>query len=189
MRPIVAITALLIACTLLAAPKKLPAGKAADADVEVAATILDAAALQEATGSDFQNSYTVMQVTVTPKGGKSLELQPDDFLLRMLSEADSTGPMAASQVYGAGGGLVLHAGQETFGTSRNDPGYTGVSVAKNSSSASADQIKALQAKMLPAKKITDPVTGLLFFPVAKKRPGSLDLVYSAPNSKLHIAFK
>ena len=188
MRLIVAAAASLIACTLLAAPKKLPAGKAADADVEVSATILDPAALQEATGSDFQNRYTVMQVTVTPKG-KSLDLQPDDFLLRMLSDADSTGPMAASQVYGAGGGLVLHAGQETFGTSHNDPGYTGVSVAKDASSVSADQIKALQAKMLPAKKITDPVTGLLFFPVAKKRPGSLDLVYSAPNGKLHIQFK
>ncbi len=49
MRPIVAIAALLAACTLFAAPKKLPAGKAADADVEVTATILDAAALQEAT--------------------------------------------------------------------------------------------------------------------------------------------
>lgn len=189
MRPIAAIAVLLAAHALFSAPKKLPTGKAADADVEVTATILDAAALQEAAGSDFQNTFTVMQVTVTPKAGKSLDLQPDDFLLRLLSEADSTGPMAASQVYGAGGGLVLHAGQETFGTSQNDPGYTGVSVAKGSSSASADQIKALQGKLLPAKKITESVTGLLFFPVSKKRPGSLDLVYSAPNSKLHIQFK
>lgn len=164
-------------------------GKAADDSVEVAAVFLDAVALKQATGSDFNNAYTVIEVTVTPKGGKPLELQPDDFLLRINSDSESSGPMGASQVYGAGSSLVLHSGRQTIGTTPSDPGYNGLTVSPGSSSASADEVKALQSRMLPAKTTSSPVTGLLFFPIAKKKPGDLDLVYSSPTGKLHIAFR
>jgi hypothetical protein len=43
--------------------------------------------------------------------------------------------------------------------------------------------------MLPAKTTSDPVTGLLFFPIPKKKAKDLDLVYTSPLSKLHIKFK
>jgi hypothetical protein len=189
MKRFVPVSIVFVAVTLLtAAPKNPPMGKASDSSVEVAATFFDAAAVQQATGSDFKDTYTVIEVTVTPKGDKLLELQPDDFLLRVTSDADSSGPMAASQVYGAGGGLVLHSGRETIGITRTDPGYNGVSIVKGSSTASKEQIDALQSKMLPAKSISRPVTGLLFFPLAKKKPHSLDLVYTSPVGKLHISF-
>jgi hypothetical protein len=43
--------------------------------------------------------------------------------------------------------------------------------------------------MLPAKNTSDAVKGLLFFPIAKKKPRDLDLVYTTPaGNKLHIAF-
>ncbi len=165
-----------------------PTGKASDASVEIAAVFMDAAAVQQATGSDFR-SYTVIEVTVTPKGGKPLELQPDDFLLRISSDSESSGHMAASQVYGAGGSLVLHSSQETIGITRNDPGYSGLTVAPSSSTVPKETINALQSKMLPAKTTSDSVTGLLFFPIAKKKPKDLDLVYTSLIGKLHISFR
>jgi uncharacterized protein YjdB len=180
---------LLAAVTLGNAANNPATGEASDDSVTVNAVFIDAAALQQATGSDFNNAYTVVEVTVTPKGDKPLVLQPDDFLLRINSDSDSSGPMVASQVYGAGSAIVLHGGQETIGITRNDPGYSGISVSKGSASVSKAQIDALQAKMLPAKTTSDPVTGLLFFPLAKKKARNLDLVYTSPLGKLHIRFK
>ena len=87
-------------------------GEASDASVTINAVFMDPAAVQQATGSDFKNTYTVIEVTVTPKGDKPLVLQPDDFLLRIDSDSESSGPMVASQVYGAGGAIVLHGAQE-----------------------------------------------------------------------------
>ena len=114
-------------------PQRLPhaanpaMGEASDASVTINAVFMDAAAVQQATGSDFKNSYTVVEVTVTPKGDKPLTLQPDDFLLRISSDSDSSGPMVASQVYGAGSAIVLHGSQDVIGITRNaQPGYSGI---------------------------------------------------------------
>ena len=180
---------LLVAAATVAHAANPAMGEASDASVTINAVFMDAAAVQQATGSDFKSSYTVVEVTVTPKGDKPLILQPDDFLLRIPSDADSSGPMVASQIYGAGSAIVLHGAKETIGITRNDPGYSGISVAKGSASVSKDQIDALQAKMLPAKTTSDPVTGLLFFPIPKKKARDLDLVYTSPLGKLHIKFR
>ena len=150
---------------------------------------MNPAAVQQATGSDFKDTYTVIEVTITPKGDKPLAIQPDDFLLRISSNSDSSGPMGASQVYGAGSAIILHSTTETIGITRSDPGYNGISVARGSSSVSKETIDALQAKMVPAKTTSDPVTGLLFFPLPKKKARDLDLVYTSPTSKVHIKFR
>jgi hypothetical protein len=97
--------------------------------------------------------------------------------------------MVASQVYGAGSALVVHGAKETIGITPTNLGYSGTSIVHGSSSASSADIDSLQKKMLPAKTTSDPVTGLLFFPIAKKKARDLDLVYSTPNGKLHISFR
>ncbi len=182
------LVALLVAATAVSAAN-VKSGKAENDSVEVAAVFIDAAALKQTTGSEFNNQYTVVEVTVTPKGGKALDLQPDDFLLRINSNSDSSGPVVAAQVYGAGSSLVVHGVTETIGTTPTQLGYSGATVANGSSTASAADIKTLQSRMLPAKSTSAPVTGLLFFPIAKKKPGDLDLVYSSPSGKLHINFR
>jgi hypothetical protein len=179
----------ILAFAALLAAKNPPSGKAADASVQIAATLLDAAATKQAAGSDFDKAYTVIQVTVTPVGGKSLIVQPDDFLLRVSSNSDSSGPLSASQVYGAGGGLVLHSAQESIGIMPTNMGYSGVTAATQTSHIDPETIKALQAKLLQAGKTTAPVTGLLFFPISKKGHRDLDLVYTSPTSKVHVEFR
>lgn len=167
-----------------------PSGQAANADVAVAAVFLDAAAVTQATGTDFTKTYTVLEVTVTPKVGKVYPVQPDDFLLRIDSSTDSSGPMAASQILGAGSGLVVHRDQNlAIGIDRSNSGVSGVTEGKGNPSVSAEAVSALQKKLLPAKNTAEPVTGLLFFPIAKKRAKDLDLVYTTPNGKLHLSFR
>jgi hypothetical protein len=189
-RPHANIVLFLVVLLASAAEAANPAmGHISGPGVEIAAVFLDAAALKQATGSDFASAYTVIEVTVTPKDGKGLELQPDDFLLRIGSSADSSGPLAASQVYGAGNVLSLQGTKQTIGITPTDQGYSGLTVVRGSGNASGEEIAALQKKMLPAGKITAPVTGLLFFPIAKKKAKDLDLVYSAADGKLHISFR
>lgn len=181
--------ALILAFAGLLAAKNPPSGKASDASVEISAVFLDAAGTKEATGSDFDKAYTVIQVTVTPRGAKSLDLQPDDFLLRVNSDSDSSGPLSASQVYGSGGGLVLHSTKSTIGIIPTDVGYSGVTAAPATSGANPDTVKALQGKLLQAGKTSSPASGLLFFPISKKGHRDLDLVYTSPTSKVHIQFR
>lgn len=155
----------------------------------MAAVFLDIAAVKQATGTDFAGKFTVLEVTLTPKGGKPLDVDPDDFLLRVDSNSDRSGPLAAAQVLGTGG-LILHKEeQHVIGITRADSAYNGVTVASGSAPAPIDAINALKEKMLPFKTTTTPVTGLLFFPIEKKKPRDLDLVYSTPSGKLHISFR
>ena len=180
--------ALLIA-VLTASAANPPAGQAANDGVAVAAVFLDIAAVKQATGTDFAGKYTVIEVTLTPKGGKSLDVDPDDFLLRIDSDSDRSGPLDAAQVLGTGG-LVLHKEeQHVIGVNRADSAYTGVTSASATASPPMEAIRALKEKMLPLKTTSAPVTGLMFFPIEKKKPKDLNLVYSTPSGKLHISFR
>jgi hypothetical protein len=179
----------MLAMAGLLAAKNPPSGKASDTSVEISGVLLDAAATKQIAGSDFDKAYTVIEVTVTPQGGKSLDVQPDDFLLRVKSNSDSSGPLSASQVYGAGGGLVLHSVKNTIGIVPTDMGYSGVTAAPPASGAHAQEIQALQTQLLPAKKTSSPLKGLLFFPISKKGHRDLDLVYASPVSKVHVEFR
>ena len=179
----------MLAFAALLAAKNPPSGTTSDASVQISATFLDLVATQQATGSDFDKAYTVIHVTITPLGGKSLLVQPDDFLMRVKSNSDSSGPLSASQVYGAGGGLVLHRAEESIGTILTDMGNTGVTAATQTTHVDPKTIQALQVKLLQAGKTTSPVSGLLFFPISKKKPRDLDLVYTSPTSKVHVEFR
>lgn len=179
----------MLAFAALLAAKNPPSGKASDASVEISATFLDPAATQQAVGSDFDKAYTVIHVTVTPLGGKALTVQPDDFLMRVKSDSDSSGPLTASQVYGAGGGLIVHRAQESIGTIYTNMGNSGVTAATQTAHVDPEAVKALQTKLLQAGKTTSPVSGLLFFPISKKGHRDLDLVYTSPTSKVHVEFR
>ena len=50
-------------------------------------------------------------------------------------------------------------------------------------------LDALKKKMLAESTATDPVSGLLFFPLTKEKPRNLVLSYKTPQSKLRLSFK
>ena len=50
-------------------------------------------------------------------------------------------------------------------------------------------LDALKKKMLSEKTVTEPVSGLLFFPLTKEKARNLILSYKTPQGKLRLNFK
>ncbi len=51
-------------------------------------------------------------------------------------------------------------------------------------------LKTLKEKMLPTRKTTEPMAGLLYFPLeGKHKPKDLELMYRGPAGKLFVRFK
>jgi hypothetical protein len=188
----------------LAKDKKLPSGEASNDIVTVAGTALDSEQLKQIFGSDFDNGYSVIEVTLTPKGGKPLDVHLDDFLLRSDQTGEHTGPLLAAQIAGQGA-LVVRRGEGPkskggfsggFGGIMMGGGAMGAPTAVDNTkvevkeSAEADpMLNILKRKILAEKTISEPVTGLLFFPLDKEKPKHLALVYTTSAGKLRMQFR
>jgi hypothetical protein len=177
--------------------KKLPSGEATNDVVSIEATYFDAAQLKDTFGTDFDNIFSVVEVTLTPKGGKPLEVHLDDFLMRSESSGAHSGALAASQIAGQdtlvvhqadtrpkrgvgfGGGLgpMVMGGGAGNGA---PPPESKVEV-KNSEKRDP-MLDVLKRKILAEKPTSEPVTGLLFFPLDKEKPKNLVLIYTTPNA-------
>ena len=190
--------------TAQAKEKKLPSGEAANELVNVSATVMDSDQLKEIFGSDFDKAYTVLEVTLTPKGGKPLDVKIDDFLLRSEQTGDHTGPLLAAQI-GGEGSLVVKRGDPPKSKTGFGGGFGGImmgggamgapdttdrsKVEMKESTEKDPLLSALKRKILVEKTISEPVTGLLFFPLDKEKPKHLVLVYTTPSGKLRMQFK
>jgi hypothetical protein len=169
---------------------------------------LDPEAIKQLLGYDLGGHYIVVQMTVTPKGDKPLNIQSSDFQLFSEGDGDRSQPQSAAEI-AASDSLVLKRGQsgigslgEETGTTWSGVGFGGRSAKKkkddDSGPPSATMTKgkkddafktALTEKALPEKETTQPVSGLLYFPLEKKKLKDLVLFYSTPNGKLRLYFK
>jgi len=199
-----AVTTLLLAFAAFAGEKKLPSGEAANDVVSVQASVLDDEHLQQIFSSDFNHMFVVLEVTLTPKGGKPMEVHLDDFLLRSEQTGAHSGPLQAAQI-GGQGGLVINRAEPKkrgggfsggFGGMMGGGGSPGmISQPDNSKIEVKDDreqdpmIGMLRRKILPEKPITEPTTALLFFPLEKEKPRHLALVCTTPSGTLRFKFK
>lgn len=187
MRRILATLAFL-AMVFSATAANAPTGRASDDQVTVSGVFLDAPTVKARTGADYPG-VTVIDVTVTPQAGKTIDVEYNDFLIRVGSNGDRSQPLTAYEVLGQGGIVMKPGAQETVGITRTDPGWVAASAPTSGSPEASEAAKALKAKMLPTGTVSESVQGLLFFPIAKKKPKDLDLVYSSAKEKLHISFR
>jgi len=194
---------LIFSAAAVAGDKKLPSGDASNDVVEATGVVLDAEHLDETFGSNFGNMFTVIEMTLTPKGGKPLEVHLDDFLLRSSQTGDHSAPFAAAQIAGQGT-LVVH---QTDQTGRSKGGFSGglggIYMGGMGSAAPPPEAKTeiknsqkrdplldvLKRKIMAEKSISEPVTGLLFFPLEKEKAKNLELTYTTPSGKLRMKFK
>jgi hypothetical protein len=180
---------LILCAVLLAADKKSPQGRGEDESVVITATLLSPEQLREAVGSDFGNNYTVLDVRVAPKGDKPYPVHLDDFILRSESSGEHSGPFAyASQIAGAGALVV----EQTYGNKQNVDSpkiLEGTKVTMKDDAKGDAALDALKKKMLTEKTVSEPVSGLMFFPLTKEKPKNLILSYKTPQSKLRLSFK
>jgi hypothetical protein len=192
------------AAAAMAKDKKLPSGEASNDTVLVNGTALDSDQLKQIFGSDFDNGFAVIEVTLTPKGGKPVEIRMDDFLLRSDQTGEHTGPLLAGQIAGQGT-LVLHRGDPPKSKGGFSGGFGGImmgggamgaptavdntKVEMKESGEKDPMLSVLKRKILPEKTVTEPVTGLLFFPLEKEKTKHLALIYTTPAGKLRMQFR
>jgi hypothetical protein len=183
--------------------KKLPSGDAMNEAVGVNASVLDADELKQIFGTDFDNMFSVIEVTLTPKGGKPLEVHLDDFLLRSEQTGEHSGPLSGSQIAGQGT-LVVHQNDRDKGKKGAGWSMGGLGMGMGGgSSAPPPEVRAeiknsetrdplldvLKRKILAEKPTSETVSGLLFFPLDKEKPKNLALIYTTAPGKLRIKFK
>ncbi len=183
-----AVILLISALALQAAEKKAPQGHEEDASVAVTATIVSAEQLIQEFGSDFHGDYIVLEVKISPKD-KDYQVHLDDFILRSEASGEHTGPfLVASQIAGAGALVVTN----TYGNKANADSpkpLQSVKVEMKDDAKADPALDALKKRMLAEKTVSEPVSGLLFFPFGKAKPRSLILSYKTPTSHLRLSFK
>jgi hypothetical protein len=200
---------------LCAAADKLPTGSASNDNIEVAATLHNGKeAVRAAVGSDLGGYIVIVGLVVTPKGGKSLAVSPDDFILRSDRDGQRTGPFAPSQIAGKGalvvssrggaGGMMMDESGPVWGGTMGRPRRLGgeggamgnTSVETETSVHTTDKEKddpvlaTLKAKALPMKETAEPVSGLLYFLMeGKHKTKQLEMYYKGPAGNLSMRFR
>jgi hypothetical protein len=206
--------ACLLASALLlsgAAKKTTATARGENEDLILNVTIyIDSAAVKQALGDDLAGHYIVAQVKVEPKYTKEITIDRDDFVLRTDKDGDRTKPMAPSQIAGSGGLVLTRTdgpggegaersrgwsiggmGMGGGGAGAGGPQNTGVkaSAEKSDKDKESPLKKLLDAKVLPEKKIEEPVTGFLFFPMENQKMKDLELLYGGKENRIRIRFK
>lgn len=195
------------ALTLPAAKKNTVAtARGENEDLVLTATIhLDPEDIKQMIGSDLGGHYIIAEVKVEPKYGKDIVLDRDDFMLRTDKDGDKAAPYSGSQIAGRGA-LVIAEVENSDGVA--SPGWTGTKVpvvrgggaskpkdgepaSKPSAATSGDSTlkKTLDAKILPEGKTSQPVSGLLYFPMEKQKMKDLELYYGGKENRITMRFK
>jgi hypothetical protein len=196
---------LLLAALSLHAEKKVYNEVSADTVALSGKIYTDPEAIKQLLGYDLGGHYLVVQMTVTPKGEKPLNVQLTDFQMFCEGDADRSQPQSPAEI-AATDSMVLKRGQsgigslgEETGTTWSGVGFGGRGKKKQDDTPTStkmvkgtkdDKLKAvLTEKSLPEKETTQPVSGLLYFPMEKKKLKDLVLFYTTPAGKLRMYFK
>jgi hypothetical protein len=187
-------------------------------DVEISARLLVAKeAVLEAVGSDLRRQYSIVELTVKPRGNYPVTLSRDDFQLR--SERDNERSTAESPERIAGSNVLVvtdagatHAGSAPSSTT-NIPGLGRLRRKKKAQDKTQDSdkkdedqsaaaepppnaagdeslVKTLLAKELPMGETAKPVSGYLYFAVnPQQKTKNFWLRYKGPSGECEIRFK
>ncbi len=214
--------AMALACALAARNKD--SGKPLETRGENESVVITATlyarpeAVKEVLGSDLDGHYIVVQIEVTPRFGKEVAVNRDDFILKTDKDGERSGPFAPSQIAGRGAMVVRQTGGAgaTPTHDNNGPivgGYPGsagpptriggngvgsagepdASEAKIRTGAHEKEnpmLAVLKQKELPETKTDKPVSGLLYFPMEKQKvEDDLELRYDLTGDKITMRFK
>lgn len=187
-----------------ASKKTVATAKGENEDFILTVTLhIDPADVKEVIGSDLDGHFIVADVKVDPKYGKEVAVDRDDFQLRSDKDGEKSKPFAASQIAGQGA-LVLSdedgvKPEKSRGWSMGGIGMgvggggTAPASAKKATMKNDDKEnplkKILDEKGLPEKKTSQPVSGLLYFPMEKQKMKDLELTYGGKENRISLRFK
>jgi hypothetical protein len=173
--------------------------------------------VKEVLGSDLGGHYIVVSLEVTPRFGKEVAINRDDFVLKTDQDGERSAPFAPSQIAGRGAMVIRQTGG-SGGTPMHDNagpiwgGYPGTigqphkiggdGVGSGGAPEGADaktrtgshekddpMLGVLKQKELPETKTDKPVSGLLYFPMEKQKIKDLELRYAATGDKITMRFR
>ncbi len=191
--------------TFSAAKKTTSTATGENDDLILTATLhTDPADIKDMVTSDLDGHYIVAEVKVQPKYGKTVNLQRDDFLLRCFDGNDTSHPFVGSQIADQS---TLVVGKVTEGEGKKAKprltlggmgGMTGpttqydnapATVKDNHDATQTALAKTLDSKILPEKKTDQPVSGLLYFAIEKRKLKDMQLEYGPKDSRITLHFK
>ena len=199
--------ALAAVLALSAAKKNVATAKAENEDLILTVTLhIDPAEIKELIGDDLGGHYMVADVNVEPKYTKDIVVDHDDFYLRTDKDGERTQPYEASQIAGNGALIVTHVQERVAspgwqntqipvvrsapGMGASGEGETKVAPEAESKDKKENPLKkTLESKVLPQGKTTQPVHGLLYFPMEKQKMKDLELVYGGKENRIRLRFK
>jgi hypothetical protein len=203
----------LSAVMLTAADKKLPIEETSNDLLDISVSPpLDKDQIRQELGADLGDDIIVIRVTARPVSEKPIQLSLDDFLLVSGKDGQRSEPYAPGQIAGSDslavtpngvrkGGLGNHPNRPSLGLGGIGIGGGGIGNAPSTPSPdlkveeSREEkenplLAALNAKTLPEKQITEPVTGLLLFQVVGKvKNKDLELHYKGPAGRMALRFR
>src|SRR5690242_20003403 len=113
---VVALTLLLAAALPAGKPKNAGPYKMSDQSVEITATpILSRDEIKAILGSDLDGHYLLINVTVTPKFGKEIDVRRDEFTLKTDKDGERAKPFVPSLSAGKGALVVSEKAGGTSG--------------------------------------------------------------------------
>jgi len=201
---------LLFASGALFASKKVisPETSASNDQIDVVATItLAEDEVAQKIGADPGKGIVLLQVRVTPKTDKPIQISPDDFILLAHDDGERSKPFEPSEIAGKGALVVTTktTGEKqkktgmvgSFGglgggvSSPGNPPPTAVNARVDTKSqGNQPLLEALKAKQFPEKESIEPVEGYLYFPLdGKHKLKNLAVLYRGPAGKLDLEFE
>lgn len=188
-------------------------------DVEISARLItDKDAVVDAVGSDLKRQYSIVELTVTPRGNYPVTLSRDDFMLRSERDNERSAAESPERIAGSNVLVVTDAGATHAGSappSSSIPGLGRLRRNKKKAQEKAEDqskkddkspaaepepppapaaddslVKTLQAKELPMGETRKPVSGYLYFAVnPQQKAKNFWLHYKGPGGTCEIRFK
>ena len=201
---------LLTAAGLFASKKTVsPQTSAGNELVDIIATIsLSEEEVTQKIGADPGKGIVLLQVRVVPKTDKSVQIDPDDFILLAHDDGERSKPYEPAQIAADGALVVKNQADKTakksspsFGIGPIMGGGGGASPGNSKpvvlgstmddkSKGNKTLLEDLKAKQLTAKDTTEPVEGYLYFSLdGKHKLKDLAVLYRGPAGKLDLEFE
>jgi len=200
---------ILAAINAFAAKKVIsPLTSASNDQIDIIATIsLTEDEVTQKLGADPGKGVVLLQVRVTPKTDKPMQVSPDDFILLAHDDGERSKPFEPSELAGQGALVVKNSADGTkikktsstmgmggmIGGGASPGNSKAVTLSSKMDPKSAGDNKlldVLKAKEFPEKESKDPIEGYLYFPLdGKHKLKNLAVLYRGSAGRLNLEFE
>lgn len=211
MRIVLFLIVIVLTAVSVSASKKVvsPRTSAGNELVDIVATIsLSEDEVTQKLGADAGKGIVLLQVKITPKTDKSVQISPDDFILLAHDDGERNKPYEPEQIAADGALIVKNTAAQnakksspTFSAGGIYGGGGGASPGNskpvvlggtmdNKQQGNKTLLEVLKVKELPTKESDDPVEGYLYFSLdGKHKLKDLAVLYRGPAGKLDLEFE